>query len=72
MDSTSLGLSFVAYQQHRASSAKVERDLDVVRLTMGEEGSVLSTFAVERSGTQREKILELAAQTPGRGVGYRY
>jgi hypothetical protein len=39
---------------------------------MGEEGSALSTFAVERSGTQRETILELAAQNPGRGVGYRY
>jgi hypothetical protein len=39
---------------------------------MGEEGSALSTFAVERSGTQRETILELAAQNPGRGVEYRY
>jgi hypothetical protein len=36
---------------------------------MGEGDSALSMFAVEWSGTQRETILELAEQTPGRGVG---
>jgi hypothetical protein len=40
-----------------------------VRPTVAEEDSVSSMFAVERSGTQLETILELAEQTPGRGEG---
>jgi hypothetical protein len=60
------------WRQHRTSSAKAEHDFDVVRLTVGEEDSVSSMFAVERSGTQLETILELAEKTPGRGEGCRY
>jgi hypothetical protein len=37
---------------------------------MDEADSVLSMFAVERSGTQRVTTMpELAGKTPGRGVG---
>jgi hypothetical protein len=39
---------------------------------VGEEDSVSSMFAVERSGRQLETILELAEKTPGRGEGCRY
>jgi len=69
-ESTYLGLGFVAWRQHGASSAKPERDLDVVMPTVDGEDSVLLMFAVERSGIQWVTTMpELAEKTPGRGVG---
>jgi hypothetical protein len=47
--------------------AKAGRDLDVVRLKRGEEGSVLSMFAAERSEAQQGMIPEPAERNLGRG-----
>jgi hypothetical protein len=58
--STSLESGFVSWQPLGASSAKAGRGLDAVKQMVGEEDSVSSMFAVERSESRQEMILGLA------------